>query len=79
LPDGVTTKGKITYLKDSNGNSAYYDFKNVRFRRLQTELAGTVLPLTTKDFYTFSDILNGVVIDNSEISSTVYNELKDGC
>jgi hypothetical protein len=33
LPDTTKTKGKITYLKDDNNNSAYYDFKNVRYIR----------------------------------------------
>lgn len=28
----ISTKGKITYLKDQNGNSAYYDFKNIKHR-----------------------------------------------
>ena len=32
LPDGITTKGKITYLLDENNNSAYYDFKNILFQ-----------------------------------------------
>jgi hypothetical protein len=31
LSDGVPTKGQITFLWDDNGNSAFYDFKNVRF------------------------------------------------
>lgn len=32
LTPTIRTKGKITYLKDSNGNSAYYDFKNIKYR-----------------------------------------------
>jgi len=31
LPDGVLTKGKITFLMDDNGNIAFYDFKNIRY------------------------------------------------
>mgnify|MGYP003463876872 FL=1 len=27
--NSVRTKGRITYLKDEHGNSAYYDFKNI--------------------------------------------------
>lgn len=32
LTTGVTNKGTITYLKDTNNNSAYYDFKNIKFK-----------------------------------------------
>jgi hypothetical protein len=31
LSDGTLTKGQITFLWDDNGNSAFYDFKNIRF------------------------------------------------
>lgn len=31
--DGTTNKGTITYLKDTNNNSAYYDFKNIKFKK----------------------------------------------
>ena len=36
LTDGIKTKGKITYLKDSNNNIAYYDFKNIKSRRTRS-------------------------------------------
>lgn len=29
----IYSKGKITYLKDHNNNSAYYDFHNIKFER----------------------------------------------
>ena len=31
--NGTTSKGTITYLKDTNNNSAYYDFKNIKFKK----------------------------------------------
>ena len=78
LPDGVKTKGKITYLRDNNGNSAFYDFKNIKFRRYNSVL-GVSGGLSYYDLYTFSDIQNNVVIDNSEIVTTKFNELKKDC
>lgn len=81
LPGDITTKGKITYLKDKNGNSAHYDFKNIKFRRTQLELSQSNLYIETPyiDLYTFSDILNNIVIENSEIETTKYNVLGDNC
>ena len=81
LQDGVTTKGKITFLKDSNNNSAYYDFKNIKFRRTRLQLEGSNLTVIPEylDLYTFSDISNNQVIDVSELDTTEYNELKDNC
>lgn len=67
LEDGTVTKGTITYLKDSNGNSAYYDFKNMKFRR------------NNVDYYTFSEIQKGKVIDSSELHNTKYNTLEKDC
>lgn len=82
LEDGVYTKGQITWLKDGNGNSAFYDFKNVKFRRTREELRGTTinnLP-TYLDLFTFSIINNNLtVIDASETDSIEYNELKLNC
>lgn len=81
LEDGVSTKGKITYLKDENGNSAYYDFKNVRFRRTQSDLANSNLYIQSSyvDLYTFSDIVNDVVVDNSDYDTTRFNRLEQSC
>ena len=64
LSDGTTTKGQITYLEDENGNSAYYDFKNIKFKRNNTL------------YYTFSDTINGTIIDSSTLSNTKYNRLE---
>lgn len=73
LEDGVTTKGKITYLKDSKNNSAFYDFKNVKFRR--TNISG----ITSGDYYTFSDITNGVITDSTLLYNTKNNRLLEDC
>lgn len=67
LDDGRLTKGKITYLKDSKGNSAYYDFKNIRFHR------------TDGDYFTFSDRVNGVITDSTTLFNTKYNTVEEGC
>ena len=81
LDDGVQTKGKITYLMNENGNSAYYDFKNIKFRRTQSELEGSNNPILTPyiDLYTFSDITNGTVVENSNLFMTKYNTLEENC
>ena len=81
LPDGVKTKGKITYLRDNNGNSAFYDFKNIKFRRTQSELANTNFSTNEPylDLFTFSDLLNSQIIDTSELDTTKHNVLKENC
>ena len=70
LEDGVTTKGRITFMRDNHFNSAHYDFKNIKFRRTAEELDNTNLNLGAAygDFYTFSELHN-----------TKHNELKQGC
>ena len=81
LSDGTVTKGAITYLKDENNNSAYYDFKSIKFRRLQSDLANSNLTISTNyiDLYTFSTVTNGVAIDNSSTTTTHSNEIKANC
>lgn len=58
---GKYNKGTITYLKDQNNNEAFYDFKNIKFKKTLDELKD--FPKTyTKDtyFYTFdNDGLDG--------------------
>ena len=58
---GEYNKGIITYLKDQNNNEAFYDFKNIKFKKTLDELKD--FPKTyTKDtyFYTFdNDGLDG--------------------
>lgn len=53
-------RGTITYLKDQNGNEAYYDFKS---KRVYIESVGKYLP-------TFSKFKNGEYV---ECSNEVYN------
>lgn len=81
LEDGVATKGRITFMKDSNDNIAFYDFKNVRFRRTAEELKDSNLTIvgTYGDFYTFSDLTNGLITDSSELHNTKHNYLSPGC
>lgn len=53
---GEYNKGIITYLKDQNNNEAFYDFKNIKFKKTLDELKD--FPKTyTKDtyFYTFDN------------------------
>lgn len=84
LSGGYGTKGKITYLRDSNGNSAYYDFKNIKFRRTEKELGKVFEDVKLGlelDFYTFSNIdSKGNILEASELSAvTKHNEFKQGC
>lgn len=61
IATGEYNKGTITYLKDQNNNEAFYDFKNIKFKKTLDELKD--FPKTyTKDtyFYTFdNDGLDG--------------------
>ena len=82
LEDGIPTKGKITWLRDSNGNSAFYDFKSVRFRRTREELNNSTIPVNAPylDLYTFSLIKAGdIVEDNSNNTLCEYNTFKENC
>lgn len=38
LAEGILSRGTITYLCDQYNNSAYYDFKNIRFKKTRDEL-----------------------------------------
>lgn len=79
LEDGSKTKGRITYLKDENNNSAYFDFKNIMFRRTSTTLYNSSLLINGSyiDLYTFSSIQNDVVVENSSDELVKYNEIKE--
>lgn len=81
LPDNIKTKGSIVYLKDDNNNSAYYDFKNIKFRRTKNALKDTNLIISSSyiDLFTFSNIDNGIVTDSSEYDMIRTNILKTGC
>ena len=75
LPDGKYTKGRIVWMKDTNSNSAYYDFKNVKFRRTDFKNS-SITGVTSLDMYTFSTVANGEAVDISDTESVEYNELK---
>lgn len=79
LEDEITTKGRIVFLKDNNDNSAYYDFKNIKFRRTAEELMHTHIAIGGGDFFTFSTIEDGIIKDNSDGHNTKHNVFKDGC
>ena len=75
LPDGKYTKGRITWMRDANGNSAFYDFKNVKFRRTNFNLS-SITGINSLDMYTFSNIVGDQAVDISDSESVEYNELK---
>lgn len=56
--DGIYNKGTITYMKDEYGNSAYYDFKNIKFNYLnsvQSSAKNNLSKTIPNYIYTFSD------------------------
>ena len=65
---------QLTYLKDQNNNEAYYDFKNIKFRKLikNYEIAG-VLQDQNLDLYTFSDVNEYPIIKDSSNYNTIRN------
>lgn len=80
LPDGVTTKGKITFLADDNGNIGFYDFKNIRYNWTRTQLAEAGINVPSDlALYTFSNIESGQVTDSSEFENTKFNVLGKDC
>lgn len=80
LPDGVYNKGTITYLADDHGNVAFYDFKNVRWRYTAAQLRAAGLQTNyNRDLYTFSDFVNGEVVEASELHNTKFNVISEGC
>lgn len=75
MADGTMDRGQITYLKDENNNSAYYDFKNIKFKRTLEELnkgANTY----TEDQYVFT--FDNAGADNSLTSNCKNNTLGKG-
>lgn len=80
LEDGVATKGAITFLCDDQANMAFYDFKNIRWRWTRQQLVAAGLTASKDlDLYTFSDIVNGEVIESSELHNTKFNCIQEGC
>ena len=54
--DGTTSKGTITFLKDDNNNYAYYDFKNIKFKKTLEELKNGASTYTSdRHLYTFDN------------------------
>lgn len=48
------SRGTITYLKDTNNNYAYYDFKNIKFKKTLSELNKSSLTYESDTYlYTF--------------------------
>lgn len=80
LSNGTLTKGKITYLKDQNNNSAYYDFKNYRF---YISLKNSEIPGLSYDvslaMYTFSKLEGLSCKDNSEDVGVFNNHFDEDC
>ena len=79
--NSVNTKGKITYLKDSKNNSAYYDFKNIKFNLTLKAQDTNLLIDKSLDLYTFSKIsINGTtvrVLENSD--DNCNNQFDQNC
>lgn len=80
LSDGTYTKGKITYLKDQNNNSAYYDFKNIRFKRTVAELnKGSNTYTQDQYLYTFDfggiDFSDNINCKNNRLDIGAFNNV----
>lgn len=82
LIDNIKTKGKITYLKDSNNNSAYYDFKSIKFSRTKEELAKLGIQINSPkiDLYTFNtsdfeEASQNFNIKNNQFENDCYNNV----
>lgn len=72
--DGSTDFGHITYLKDENNNSAYYDFKNIKFLKDLSELNKGPKTYTQSQYlYTFDN--NG---EDASIKMCRNNHLEKG-
>lgn len=78
--NNIKTKGKITYLQDQNGNSAYFDFKNIRFRvHLDAQDVISLTQSSYFDLYTFSKYQDGTFVDRSEDSEIANNQFDQNC
>lgn len=73
------SKGTIIYLKDTNGNYAYYDFKNIKFKKTLADLNKGPISFTNDTYlYTFDN--NGVDASelnckNNHLESGAYNNV----
>lgn len=82
LIDDVYTKGKIVYLKDNNNNSAYYDFKSVKFSRTKEELSRLGIQIDDQqiDLYTFNtsdfeEASENFNVKNNQFDRDCYNNV----
>ena len=80
--DGTYTKGKILYLRDQNNNSAYYDFKNIKYR---INISSTDIPGISRDveldLYTFNEATSDpfVFVENSDDMNIINNHFEKDC
>lgn len=80
LEDGTPTKGQIIFLADNNGNRAFYDFKNIKWRWSREKLTEAgISTIKDLDLYTFSEITGTEVSDSSELHNTKFNTIEEGC
>ena len=75
--NGIPTKGKITYLKDEFGNSAYFDFKNIKYRVAKDELKKLGLSGEYEDYYTFNDYAFNVNIEDRTNQNIFLKSVSD--
>lgn len=80
MADGTYDRGQITYLKDQNNNSAYYDFKNIRFKRTLDELNKGANTYTQDQYlYTFdnsgTDSSKTINCKNNHLEKGAYNNV----
>lgn len=69
LADGKKTKGKITFMRDTNHNSAFYNFKDYKMRRYKKELETLGVTLKNQlyvDLHTFNNNVNFEFVESSE-------------
>lgn len=76
--NGVKTKGEIVYLHDENNNSAFYDFKNIKFEIGLDNTDVAALKSSGKyKLYTFSKYQNNEFIEASE--EACNNQFDQNC
>lgn len=76
--EGVKTKGEIVYLHDENNNSAFYDFKNIKFEvELDSTDVASLRSSSKYKLYTFSKYQNNEFIEAS--NEAFNNEFDQNC
>lgn len=66
----MTNRGTITFLKDTNNNYAYYDFKNIKFKKTLSELKQGPLSFDSDTYcYTFGGTtdLSETIVKNAHL------------